>query len=118
VGDGTMTPRLVPTLVSGLPADVTQVQASGYSTCARRSGGMVSCWGAGVALGDGVGDNRAVPGPVLGLGSAIAVRGASVASHFCAEMADHTVKCWGNNAYGQIGDGTYNFATKPVDVKF
>lgn len=50
----------------------------------------------------------------------IDVRGATAVasggSHACALTVDRTVVCWGDNRYGQLGDGTKNDAEKPVAV--
>ncbi|NBW83061.1 hypothetical protein EBR21_15030, partial [bacterium] len=34
----------------------------------------------------------------------------------CALMIDKTVRCWGNNEYGQLGDGTFLQRTTPTPV--
>ena len=36
--------------------------------------------------------------------------------HFCAALADDTVKCWGRGDYGQIGDGSTAQRNTPVTV--
>lgn len=37
-------------------------------------------------------------------------------AHTCARMSDGTVKCWGGNAYGELGDGTMNGHLTPTQV--
>jgi alpha-tubulin suppressor-like RCC1 family protein len=32
----------------------------------------------------------------------------------CAVIADQTLRCWGDDTYGQLGDATNGFSTKPV----
>jgi alpha-tubulin suppressor-like RCC1 family protein len=36
--------------------------------------------------------------------------------HSCAVMTNGTVYCWGDNGYGQLGDGTFTQRTRPVQV--
>ncbi|MBX3233144.1 MAG: hypothetical protein KIT84_20345 [Labilithrix sp.] len=37
-------------------------------------------------------------------------------AHFCAALVDRTVKCWGKNESGQLGDRTTNDSPAPVSV--
>jgi alpha-tubulin suppressor-like RCC1 family protein len=41
---------------------------------------------------------------------------ASGGAHACAVTADRTVVCWGDNRYGQLGDGSTTDASTPVKV--
>jgi len=41
---------------------------------------------------------------------------ASGGAHACAVTADRTVVCWGDNRYGQLGDGSTTDAPSPVKV--
>ncbi len=34
----------------------------------------------------------------------------------CALLADGTMQCWGENDYGAVGDGTFEYREDPVDV--
>ncbi|MEX2473150.1 MAG: hypothetical protein WEA34_13265 [Gemmatimonadota bacterium] len=103
VGDGSRLDRLVPTRV--LDA-VTDVAAGSGHTCAVRQG-QVRCWGANGAgqVGDGTAETRPSPTPVPDLpGPATAV--ATGAAHSCALVEDGTAHCWGQNLYGQLGNGS------------
>jgi len=94
------------TRVAGV-ADVAQVGGGSASSCARDRGGSVSCWGDN-SLGQGgaagmttLTTPTAVPDlPAL---ADLAVGGA----HACGvALADGAVRCWGDNAGAQLGDGT------------
>jgi alpha-tubulin suppressor-like RCC1 family protein len=37
--------------------------------------------------------------------------------HTCARISDGTARCWGDNSYGQLGDGTRTDRKHPVTVK-
>ena len=100
------------------PAPAFAPVAGGSShTCALTAAGGVLCWGAngGGRLGDGTSEARLTPTPVSGLGSgvtAIAVGG----SHTCALTQAGSVLCWGNNWYGQLGDGSTESRFTPTPV--
>jgi len=68
----------------------------------------VACWGDNSQgqLGDGVANDRLTPLPQAVLGITNAVQLAASSYFSCALLADKTVSCWGDNSYGQLGDGT------------
>ena len=89
-------------------ADAGAVAAGDNHTCALHEGGTVSCWGSNShgQLGSGEAGaelDTAEPTSVAGIAGAAAV--ATSENHTCAVMEDGTVRCWGNNSSGQLGNG-------------
>jgi alpha-tubulin suppressor-like RCC1 family protein len=96
---------------------ITRLSAAPDHTCALSTGGGVKCWGLNEhgQLGDGTSNNSPTPVDVIGLTSGIAEVSAGY-SETCSLSTGGGVKCWGYNADGQLGDGTTNDSTTPVDV--
>ena len=117
VGDGTTNARLSPTAVSGLGSGVAAVTAGLYHTCAVTIGGASLCWGYNSSgqLGDGTGTNRSTPTAVSGLGSGVAAMSAG-GFDTCALAVGGSALCWGENNYGQLGDGTTTARSTPMGV--
>ncbi len=117
LGSGDVVARTTPAAVSGL-VDAVGIASGVQHTCVVRSGGAVSCWGSNAygQLGHAVGGGgfSAVPVQVSGLTDATQVVATDYSS--CALRSGGTVRCWGYNFYGQLGNGMIVNTTSPVDV--
>lgn len=122
LGVGNTTDRNIPHQLNEIPPSVNlgtdktaSKLAAGYSyTCARVNYG-VKCWGYNIVgqLGQGDSENRG-DGPgemgdqlqLINLGRSIISDGLTAgAGHACVYLTDETIKCWGNNGSGQLGQG-------------
>ena len=85
--------------------------------CAIKNDGTVWCWGSNDRgqLGNGeVGGSQSKPVQVAGIKDPTSIAAGSQFS--CAAIEDGSVKCWGYNQRGQLGDGTLMDRAKPVTV--
>ena len=100
------------------------ITAGGDHTCAVLSDGSVQCWGDNSygELGNGNTTNSSLPVTVPGITNATAVTAggedASPSGHSCAVLNSGMIQCWGDNNFGELGDGTAisGAITVPVTV--
>lgn len=99
------------------------IASGAYHACALASTGAVKCWGDNGAgqLGDGLAiktpsnsGNASSPIDVTGLASVVALSAGE--SFTCAITSSRTVKCWGMNDQGQLGDGNGSATASPSSV--
>jgi alpha-tubulin suppressor-like RCC1 family protein len=109
LGDGSTTPSLAPVALSG--SGLARDLASGgqYSCLLRSGSGQASCWGS-----SNPGVSSSSPLDVVGTSDSVEL---VVGTGFrCLRRADGSVACWGDNSFGQLGDGTTDDSATPVEV--
>ena len=117
LGDGTTTSSSVPVTVNGVTNAVALSAGSGEHSCAVLASGTAKCWGWNDEgqLGDGTTTTySSTPVTVSGLSNTAAITAGF--THSCAKLTGGTVKCWGDNLYGQLGDGTTTDSATAVSV--
>ncbi|HWS15978.1 MAG TPA: hypothetical protein VN450_07285 [Candidatus Methylomirabilis sp.] len=128
LGDNTTTDRSTPVQVvdpggTGYLTGIVAVAAGAYHTVALKWDGTV--WGWGGNFNGQLGDNtfvspRSTPAQIVGPGGTGYLTGiASVAAggnHSVALKSDGTLRAWGWNFYGELGDNTTTDRSTPVQV--
>jgi alpha-tubulin suppressor-like RCC1 family protein len=114
LGDGTWEAKTAALPAIPIASGVRRVAVSDQHTCAIHDEGVVSCWGAGLAVGDGSPAIHRIPTRVKLEAPAVALALGDL--HSCVLLATGTVECWGSNARGQLGDGTTTDHDRPQPV--
>jgi hypothetical protein len=109
---------LTPVDVPGLGSGVIALEAGYKHTCAVLDSGAVRCWGSNEdgQLGNPSPNATFTPTEVTGISSG-AISVTTGYHHSCALLASGGARCWGDNEWGQLGNGTNKNSTVPVDVK-
>jgi alpha-tubulin suppressor-like RCC1 family protein len=117
LGNGSTTSTLVPAPVTGLIGSVTSVSTGTFTACAVTTGGAVECWGYNGygLLGDPTITSSPVPVPLAGLANGVTSVSVGMQSA-CAITTGGGLVCWGDNTYGELGNGLTTSSTVPVPV--
>jgi len=93
------------------------VSAGLYHTCAVTPSGATYCWGDNAygELGSGTTTSSATPVAVSG-GLTFAAVSAGEKYSTCGVTPNGVAYCWGDNAYGELGNGTTTSSLTPVAV--
>ena len=126
LGDGTTTLRSAPVAVIG-GHTMQRIAAGGLSfghTCALVTGGDLYCWGdnergqLGIGTGGTVADLTPHPEPTkVGGGLTFTAVTAGLGRHTCGLTTTGGAYCWGENAFGALGDGSFQRSAVPVLVR-
>lgn len=119
LGDGTDLDRARPVKVRGSDLHFTAIAVGNFHTCALSEEKAFFCWGKNDQGQLGNGDLIGFPYPIkfsppppyppfvqISAGS----------THTCAVTDTGELYCWGNNRYGQVGDGTNENRLSPTQV--
>ena len=120
VGNTSEWALFTPTNVSGLGSGVLSIGTGYEHSCAITTSGT-KCWGSNYhgQIGDGSTAHRRTPVTVANLGAVTSIGGGGLWygtnnwSHTCAVTTSGSVKCWGANHYGQLGDATIEARSLP-----
>ena len=118
-GDGTNSRKTYASLIDfGTYRYVMKLESGGFHSCAMIHDASFYCWGWNfeTQIGDGTSTDRPSPTKIdVGIGRRVVDFALGFAST-CAILDDRSLKCWGNNDYGQLGDGTDTSISSPTTI--
>ncbi len=117
LGDGTTDTRTTPDKVTDLGGAASAIGSGSSHSLAVRTDGTVHAWGnnGDGQLGDGTTSERTKPVRVRGINRGSGVSGVLGGRyHSVAVRSDGQIRSWGDNDYGQLGDGTDSESSAPV----
>lgn len=116
LGIGNNTNSNIPVRV-GSANNWKSVTASIQYTIALKNDGTIWSWGSNIngQLGDGTTINKNLPGKIGNASDWVNISTNSL-QHPVAIKRDSSIWSWGNNANGQLGDGTLTNKTSPVQI--
>jgi alpha-tubulin suppressor-like RCC1 family protein len=115
IGDGSTSGRTRPTPVPDLT--FSELAVGGAHTCGIAANGKTYCWGDGFSGQLGYGQLSTESNPVeVDAGTVKFSRIYAGGSHTCGLTVGGKAYCWGDNRAAQVGDGSNNDRTKPVEV--
>lgn len=118
LGDGSRTNANLPVAVSG-GLKFSSLTAGEGSTCGLTNSGAAYCWGWNVfgEAGDGTsGASASKHSPVAVAGGLTFTSLQAGNIHVCGLATSGSVYCWGDNAHGQLGDGSFDPHPTPTAV--
>ena len=117
LGDGSFTNSPTPVAVSGGLAFATLSVLERYS-CGVTAGGAAYCWGINDEgeLGNGTTSLVGSPAPVAVSGGLTFAAVSAGEGHSCGLTTGGAAYCWGDNSYGQLGNGSTASSNTPVAV--
>jgi alpha-tubulin suppressor-like RCC1 family protein len=112
--------RSTPVQVKGITIAV-RISVGDDHACALLSGGAVECWGdndfdqlGDPEIGHAVNSHSSTPVRVKELINAQELSAGG--DHTCALLSNHTVRCWGDNYFGELGNAKTTNSSTPVQV--
>ncbi|MBT4639257.1 MAG: hypothetical protein HN929_04130, partial [Chloroflexi bacterium] len=119
LGNGDTTEYKTPVYVStSMISTAIQLSVGNDHACALLADRTIKCWGNGDTgkMGNGT-STTTNSSPVLVSDISTAIQVSVGISHACALLNDGTIKCWGVNSNGQLGNGTTSASeATPVSV--
>lgn len=119
LGAGDTAAHAQPVAVKDLK-DVKQISTTITAACALTTTGDVYCWGDNEdgqgGSGDAGGADLTTPRKIDSLSNVVSLSRGGAADHWCAVMADGSVKCWGYNDTGALGTGVAGDSPTPTAV--
>jgi len=99
-------------------AEAVAINGGANHTISLKEDGIVWAWGCNLTgqLGDGTNVSRWLPLSMTGLTNVVAISTGGSSGFSLALNTNGTVRAWGVNANGQVGDGTTTTRTSPVPV--